>query len=812
MGNYTGKYHIYGLVQGVGFRPFVAGLAESAGLNGYVRNDGGIVTVRLSGDEESVDGVIRRLSSLKGDDAECPGAFVERVEELAAAMDFDTGVSDGGFRIIESTSGDDELRMLPPDIATCPSCVEELFDPVNRRYRHPFISCTACGPRYTIMSAVPYDRERTTMSPFPMCGKCGDDYFGKPTDRGVRPAGYPVRRFAQTICCPDCGPKLTARDVFGNERYGDAAFDLAVEYLRAGKIVAVKDVGGYHLCFDAFCTEAAVRLREWKHREHKPFAVMFGDMDEIRRVAAVSETEEGLLTSAVAPIVLLRIKEDISESFGDDGFLEEVLGGSNRIGAFLPSNPLQHLLLREMSPLVMTSGNRGGEPIITRDEDMVSLMETGVPDLVLYNDREILYGLDDSIYQVTEVDDGGSGEELVQIFRRARGLVPAPVWVNRELTCDSFAAGGDLKSVFALGRKNAIYMSGHFGDLDEVRCVRARAESISHMEELLGIRPKSYICDRHPLYHSVTDTRKRCEAAGGDEPVYIQHHFAHTLSVIAEHGLHGQVLGVTFDGTGYGEDGTVWGGEFLLCDADEPGFRRVGHLKSVPLIGGDEAAKDPDKTAFCFLYNESKESAFDLNLPEAEGRLLSQAVDSGVNAVPNSSMGRLFDAAAAILDICHKNTYEGECPIKLMYAAERFCGDDAGVSGFDINKSDGGYIADAGRLLRELYERRSTEPKEKLAYTFHKAVAEMTADMCEMIMEECEPGYGSQPVQIALSGGTFQNSLLLKLLIPKLKNLGYNVYINSQVPSGDGGLALGQMYCLTGVPANQETVHLPKVH
>ena len=781
----TKKYHIYGLVQGVGFRPFVAELARESGLFGYVKNDGGIVTMQLSGEDEPVDEMLHRLLALDGNDDKIPGARVDRVEEVAP-----DDVCTEDFCIVESTDTDDALRVLPPDIATCDRCVEELFDKKNRRYRHPFISCTACGPRYTIMSDVPYDRERTTMSGFPMCESCEMEYEGDKSitthDKASSHARISIgnRYYAQTICCNDCGPGLSADTAYDHYE-GDGAFDETISQLRDGRIAAVKDVGGYHLCFDAFSYEAAGRLREWKHREAKPFAVMFRDIDEIRKYAIVSETEAGLLTSPEAPIVLLPLREDFYTRTADRGkFTELILGGSNRIGAFLPSNPLQHLLLHELSPLVMTSGNRGGEPIITDDDEMRKLLPTGVPDIVLSHDRDILYGLDDSIYQVTETD----GCEVIQILRRARGLVPQPVYIERKLSADTFAAGGDLKSVFALGRKNAIYLSGHFGDLIDARCAAAWMESISHFKKLLGITPEQSVCDKHPGYVSSSHAGEK-----------VQHHYAHIMSVAAEHAITGRVLGVAYDGTGYGDDGTIWGGEFLLCDMGEMTYERVGHLLSVPLVGGDDAARDAEKTALSYLYGSAdlrtgiETPANTLGIKRKECALITRALDSGINTVKSSSMGRLFDAAAAVLGICTKNSYEGECPMRLQYAAERYEMTHGAANptelSLPITRDGDTWIADSVSLLKDLYEKKiDGAPPDALAYAFHQAVAHMTAELCDRICRS----HGID--QIALSGGTMQNSLLLRLLLPQLFSMGYKVYLNHMVPAGDGGLALGQIY------------------
>lgn len=892
-----------------------------------MRNDGGIVTVCFDGENEAVDAMLHRLSRLDGNDAELPGAVVERVEDAAETGDDEN--SEGTFRIIESVDGNDELRLLPPDIATCPSCVSELFDPNDRRFRHPFISCVSCGARYTIMNAVPYDRERTTMKGFLLCESCEAEYteeqIAVSPKRGRARAGKiylpAVRRYAQTICCPDCGPKLIAyglrnttdatdetsgrQGVEGRNapnafsEYGEAALQLAISYLRDGKIVAVKDVGGYHLCFDAFSADAAKRMRKWKNRERKPFAILFPNVDEIRKYAEVSETEEQILTSPEAPIVLLRFLGDFATNLEKTPSLDavtakpfpmdaavstttkmfpyEVLCGSGRLGAFLPSNPVQHLLLTEFPALVMTSGNRGGEPIVTDDEEMCAYLKTGVPDLVLANDREILQGLDDSIYQVAgeqpiRIED--EPHTYIQIIRRARGLVPKPIWISRMLPQDTFAAGGDLKAVFALGRKNAVYMSGHFGDLDDARAKVKRAEAVAHFENLFGINPKAFLCDKHPQYVSAEDAKLRAATLKT-----VQHHHAHILSVIAEHNLKGAVLGVAFDGTGYGDDGTIWGGEFLLCDdgnhnttttATNPSkdngtlrhtYIRAGHLYSVPLVGGDSAAADAEKTAFCYLYlakkrglltekattktENSAEAAFALpTISQSEYETLSSALAHRINVTKNSSMGRLFDAAAAILDICHENTFEGECPQRLQYAAERYerrreeekrCGKDiteetphieiplrqsddtpvengmTGENGASYEnenhaKNANVWHADTVTFLAELYKmKQAGVDADALAYAFHRAVAEMTVQMAKRIWETQFGMEAEVNKQIALSGGTMQNTLLLRLLLPKLEEAGFKVYLNEQVPAGDGGLALGQIYAATVGHSGKET-------
>ena len=676
------KILVSGLVQGIGFRPFVAELAEALELAGQVKNLGGIVEIIVSGDKKAVDVFIQRLRCAEKN-GELPGCRIDfldikalttsdEVEDLEKVEHLHT---DGKFHIVESGNGREAKRFLPVDLPTCDRCLSEMHDPRNRRYRYPFISCTACGPRFSIQKAVPYDRETITMDDFPMCETCEKEY----TEKGN------IRRHAQTIACKDCGPTLCyveIQDTF--VRDGKVTHDFlqisdeqqaiseAVHALLQGKIGAIKDIGGYHFAFMPTNSQAASRLREFKNRDKKPFAVMFLNVEEVRKYCEVSEKEAALLTSSARPIVLLKKKKD---------FVPEICGESDRIGALLPCNPLQILLLEETGPLVMTSGNRGGEPIIISEEEMKKHLGNGI-DFMLTHDREILTPLDDSIYQVTDIQiDDADGQltenaekSIVQLIRRARGLAPEPIRLHRKLPKDTFAAGGDLKAVFALGREELVYLSQYFGDLEDVRCVESRETGIRHMTELLEIVPKITVGDMHPAYFSTQNTEEK-----------IQHHHAHVASVIAEHGLEGKVLGVACDGTGYGTDGTIWGSEFLLCEEDR--MERVAHFSSVKLVGGDASAKQADMTLYSYML-EARAKGYKVddffaycgktcldtngNLNEAaEQRYKFQemAWKQNINTAYSSSMGRLFDATAALLDICHYNSYEGECAIKLEQAA-----------------------------------------------------------------------------------------------------------------------------------------------
>ena len=790
----TCKILVSGLVQGIGFRPFVAELAEELALAGQVKNLGGIVEIIVSGDKKAVDEFVWRLRCA-GESGELPGCRVDALN-VENVLGSDIWKQDNQFHIVESGNGREAKRFLPVDLPTCDRCVAELHDPKNRRYRYPFISCTACGPRFSIQKAVPYDRETITMDAFPMCAACEKEY----TEKGN------IRRHAQTIACKDCGPKLRyveIQDTYvkdGNAVHEflqisdeQQAISEAVEALLQGKIGAIKDIGGYHFAFMPTNSQAASRLREFKNRDKKPFAIMFLNLKEVQKYCEVSEKEAALLSSSARPIVLLKKKKD---------FVPEICGESDRIGALLPCNPLQILLLEETGPLVMTSGNRGGEPIIISEEEMINHLGNGI-DFMLTHDREILTPLDDSIYQVNRIGD----QDVVQLIRRARGLAPEPIRLHRKLAKDTFAAGGDLKAVFGLGREDLVYLSQYFGDLEDVRCAESREAGIRHMTELLEIIPEVSVGDLHPAYFSTQNIEKK-----------IQHHHAHVASVIAEYGLKGKVLGVACDGTGYGTDGTIWGSEFLLCEDDK--MKRVGHFSSVKLVGGDASAKQADMTLYSYMlearergygvdafFVEQEESCVDdIGNPDEvtkqKRKLQEMAWKQNINTAYSSSMGRLFDAAAALLDICHANSYEGECAIKLEQAGHKGKQELDNMLQADIQmlqnvvrmectETDAIWQADSVRLLVDLYHLKQEYSKEVLAYLFHHAVANGIVKIADTLCKE--QGIN----QVALSGGTFINRILLNEVIKGFNMHERLAYTNEKVPCGDGGIALGQMYLAT---------------
>ncbi len=800
------KLVVYGLVQGVGFRPYVAELGRQLNIRGTVKNVGGIVHILACANRKVIEDFSYRLSSFDGKNEALPGARVDRINTFPLSWEEYTMQSGNPDDFVIAPSGPeaDRIRILPADVATCERCAKELTDPDDRRYHHPFISCVSCGPRYSIMERVPYDRESLTMKIFPFCPQCRKEY------REL----HNIRRHAQTIACKDCGPKLFLYTLQNgkvqrtdSKRSDDALLQEAAKALKEGKILAIKNVGGYHFAFDPYNQEAAMRLRQFKDRERKPFAILFPDIDLIEQYGEVSALEKELLHSPQRPIVLIK-KRTIPKG---QSFTPGVCDNSSRIGAMLPCDPVQILLMERTGPLVMTSGNLGGEPIVTDDDHMLSYLREDGIDMILGNDRPIYNGLDDSVLQVI-----APGEtQQVQIIRRARGYVPEPVFLETSLEQDTFAAGGDLKAVFALGRETAVYLSGHYGDLMDYRALTKRREGTDHMEELLGITPESYVCDLHPGYVSVQETKNR----GEERVTRIQHHYAHIASVMAEHNLR-NVLGFAFDGTGYGTDQAVWGGECLLCTME--GFDRVGQLSYVALTGGDAAARNARQVAYCYGLSAMEQGCLTREeVPfreEAFAPLVEAARKNALQTVQTSSMGRLFDAVAAILELGYDNSYEGECPQLVQAAAEAYLEERNNAGDFtqekdlyqsllsakecltfpvEVRKGQDPETpvlqGDTDHLIADLIRRKNAgEAAGKLALEFHAAIARLASSMADMVLSR-----GNKVQGIALSGGSMNNRLLLGLLYEALGDKGLPVYTNEKVPCGDGGIALGQMYLMT---------------
>ncbi len=723
-----------GQVQGVGFRPAVKQLATELGVIGWVRNAGGLAECLLSGTASSVSELIEALCARF--------AILSMDTEEAVPFDGD------GFWILESggaPEGTTHPALVPPDAPVCNDCLREMRDPANRRCRHPFISCSACGPRYSILRALPYDRETTTMRAFPMCAVCEAEYRS-PGDR---------RLHAQTIACPDCGPRLCYLK-YGVEQ--DEPMESAARDILQGGIVAVRGIGGYHLC----CLpedEPVRRLRALKGREQKPFAVMFASMNDIEAVCEVSSQERALLESFARPIVLLKVKTS--------AFSENVAQGSLEYGCFLAYTPVHHLLFDAVAvdgarALVMTSMNRSGEPIIFQEEKALAFAPGEVAG-VLSNDRKIVNPLDDSVARVI---DGAP-----QILRRARGYAPLPHKMEGQRRV--FAAGGDLKATCCVAENGYATVGPHIGDLEDADCLERYVMIAENLTALLGAKPQTAACDMHPRYFSRDWAKRRRLPV-----VEVQHHHAHVASVMAEHGLD-RALGVAFDGTGYGTDTTVWGGEFLLCHGSE--FERVGHLLPVKMTGGDESMRDAEKTAACYL------AACGVTPNYTGWNVLEKALKLDVNTVTSSSMGRLFDAASAILGVCRENRYEGECAIRLENEATlaRRVGIAPAKIGFDISKRDGRLIADWKPVVLALSEIGDVPA---LALGFHESVADMVERVCDILCAR----YGIRDV--ALSGGVFLNRILTDSCLLRLRAKGFRVFINRQVPPGDGGISLGQAF------------------
>ncbi len=725
---------VYGVVQGVGFRPFAARIAEEMGISGYVRNKGGFVEILLSAEQQAVDEYIHRLCVMKPFGAEIDHICRASVSECPK----------DGFSIIHSEPADD-TPVLPPDFSVCEDCLREMKDPENPRYRHPFISCTSCGPRYSLLKQIPYDRDHITMKQFTLCPSCLKEYQGQTR-----------RRHAQTIACHDCGPKLLWTGKNGQKAEGENALEQAIVALQNGDIVAVKGIGGYQYICSPYLRASVQRLRNLKGREEKPFAVMFPGMDDIFRVCVVSEKEEEMLCSSARPILLLEKKKEC--------FDQGVCGKSRFVGAFLPNTPLHTLLLSACGPLIVTSANQSGEVLCFEDEQMLSTKHP-LLEGILWHDREIVTPLDDSVAQICA--------DHTKMIRRSRGYVPSPLILPKEASCNIMATGSDLKTAFCLVKGTKAYMSQYLGDMEQVAVQKTYGDTVQHMTQLFHIKPQKMVCDLHPGYHTVRWAEQQKIPL-----LKVQHHHAHIASVMAEHHLQGKVLGFAFDGTGYGTDGTIWGGEILLCQGGE--FERVGSLMPIWMAGGDQGAKDIRFSAHSYLY------AAGLSSEEAAFQVISMALENRVNTVKNSAMGRLFDAVSYLLSVATRNDYEGEAPMLLENEAVSAQRNNEQPYFLEIPVGKDG-VADTLWLIRQLMEGVKTGASVgSMAFGFHHAVADMMVCFAEKYRE------GTQTV--ALSGGVFANHLLSSLAEEKLKAKGFQVYFNEQVPCNDGGIALGQAY------------------
>ncbi len=755
----TGNLHlarisVCGVVQGVGFRPFVYQLAKKYNLAGWVCNTSEDVKIEVEGKRESL---ARFLLALQ--DSAPPLAHIEGISRR-----YHPPIGYRGFEIRSSIAEAGRYQLVSPDIATCQPCLGEVFAAEDRRYRYPFTNCTNCGPRFTIITDIPYDRPRTTMRRFRMCPRCQAEY-DNPLDR---------RFHAQPNACPDCGPVVRLVDNRGEPVDGGDAIAAAGHLLREGNIVAVKGLGGFLLAGDATSDSAVALLRQRKRRPSKALAIMVADLEEAGRYGEVSGEEAGLLASPQSPIVLLRWKAG--------SVISPVVAPNLRyLGVMLPYTPLHHLLLGEAGlPLVMTSGNLSEEPIAS-DNDEARRRLSGIADYFLIHNRDIYARYDDS---VTMVEAGGA-----QVIRRARGYAPYPLHLGFTAH-QALGCGAEEKNTFCLTRDNHAFLSQHIGDMENLETLEHFRDTIALYEKLFRIEPVVVAHDMHPEYLSTKYARELAAERDDIRLIPVQHHHAHTVSCMVDNGVSSPVIGVAFDGTGYGEDGNIWGGEFLV--AGYRGYRRVGHLEYLPLPGGAAAIKKPYRTAIGYLITLLGEDALKQALPflpavdSAGIEIIKKQVGQGLNSPLTSSMGRLFDAVSALIGVRGEIDYEGQAAVEL----EMLAGDGIGGGGgypYSVTENNGMSVIQ----LRELFSAiigelgRGVSPAV-ISARFHSSVAEMVAGVCRLVAR------ATGIKQVTLSGGVFQNRLLLKMAIPLLEGAGLSVLTHRQVPTNDGGISLGQ--------------------
>lgn len=828
---------ITGIVQGVGFRPFIYNLANELGLNGWVSNKGSDVIICIDATEQQMNNFVTMI------DQKAP--VLSKIQNISTRLLPLNRFS--SFEIRKSEAAQEGVVFISPDVCTCQNCINELKDPKDKRYQYPFINCTDCGPRFSIIKGVPYDRHNTTMKCFEMCSFCEGQY--------INPANR--RYHAQPVCCFDCGPELYFK--LAEEQYcvgdGNSAIQKSAQYIQQGKIVAIKGIGGYHLCCSATSEDAVQRLRTRKHRDNKPFAVMVKDIETVNKYCFVNEEEEKLLTSTAAPIVLL-------EKRGE--YLPYQIAPQNSyLGVMLPYTPVHHLLFdcyELPEALVMTSGNLSSEPIFYKDNEAFEGLNE-IADAFLYTDREIFMRTDDSVTRVFR------GKPY--ILRRSRGYVPLPIKLdigtlldkpnmskqinnqskNESGICDSgsvpevLACGGELKNAFCVNKGEYFYMSHHIGDLENEDTNHSFRQAVEHFEHMFSITPEAVAYDLHPNYFSSQYGRQRTAKQLG-----IQHHKAHIASCMAENALSGDVIGIAFDGTGYGEDGAIWGGEFFYGSYNH--FKRAGHLEYVPMPGGDGAIKHPWRMALSYIkkadrldYIRDKEGKYSFNDIKSEDiNFILKMLDKNINCQQTSSMGRFFDAAAAIAGIKADITYEGEAAIMLEHYASKFLmqnsenvrydtdvssnnnvrindnvssndnvdsydknasGSKGSISSYEKNESgtkenissyevvirqqEAGFVVETDSIINAIIDDIIDNKQVGfVAARFHKTIADMVLKGCITIRQTTSLD------RVCLSGGVFQNITLLELCIDLLEAYGFSVYVHRDIPTNDGGIALGQ--------------------
>jgi hydrogenase maturation protein HypF len=750
----TRRYQIRGIVQGVGFRPFVFRTAEDHALGGWIRNDSDGVVLEVQGEPPRLEAFI--------EDVRSKAPSLARIESVALLDRRENGDAFEAFEIQASDSSSQAQTLVSPDTGVCEDCLRELFDPKDRRYLYPYINCTNCGPRYTIIRGVPYDRAMTTMSCFPMCEACEAEYHD-PRDR---------RFHAQPVACWDCGPRVWLRDTRRPDEDPADPIDETARLLLGGAVVAVKGLGGYHLMADARNEEAVAELRGRKRREEKPFALMSSSLDAVREYAYVEEVEAELLGSIARPILLLRKR-------AGGGIAAGVAPGNRNYGVMLAYTPLHHLLLRaELDTVVATSGNVSDEPIAFEDDDALERLAP-IADAFLLGNRKIHTRVDDSIAKAIPL----GGETVVTPLRRARGNTPEPVKAPFEPP-PLLAVGPELKNTVCVSRGADLFLSHHIGDLKNAATQRSFEHAIRSLEMLLEVEPGLIAHDMHPGYLSTAHAREQDELP----TVAVQHHHAHMAACMCEHGLTEPVLGVIFDGTGYGTDGKIWGGELLV--GDYAGFERAAQLEYCPLPGGDRAVEEPFRVALALLHGAH--GSFDgVGLPVVgkrsgeERRVLGRMIEQGVNSPPTSSMGRLFDGISALIGVREVAHYDAQAAIELEQLIE------PGTVGepleWELHRDESPMRIDPRPLVRQLTaETERGAGAAELSLRFHSTVVEMVRRTCLEARER------SGVEDVVLSGGVFQNEFLLRGCQRALREAGFPVYVHRRVPTNDGGVALGQ--------------------
>ncbi|MBN2008744.1 carbamoyltransferase HypF [candidate division KSB1 bacterium] len=744
------KSVVTGIVQGIGFRPFVFNLARELELSGFVQNTSNGVTIEVEGESERVSMFFERIRHNRPSMA------------VVTSLDWESITPSGEtrFQIRKSASGAERNTLISPDIAVCDECLAELFNPANRRYRYPFINCTNCGPRYTIINDIPYDRPHTSMHDFQMCPQCLDEY-NDPTNR---------RFHAQPTACAVCGPQVRLLTADRKMRRDGDPIAETIRLIEQGAIACIKGLGGFHLAVHAENNHAIKRLRHLKHREEKPFAVMARDVEHVRKLACVSEDELKLLTSPARPIVLLTRKSA-------DSLADQVAPRNPYLGVMLPYTPLHHLLLQhEQSAWVMTSANISDEPIAIDNDDALHRLGK-IADYFLVHDLRIYERIDDSI-----VRSVGDNQQLV---RRSRGYVPAPILMQQSMPA-ILACGAELKNTVCLTKGNRAFLSQHIGDLKNRESYQFYQHTINHLQRILDIHPEIIAYDMHPNYLS---SRYALEQDIGIRKIPVQHHHAHIMSCMAEHHLDGPVIGLAFDGTGYGTDGNIWGGEALVVDGAK--FERVAHLEYMPMPGGDLAIREPWRMALSYLYYSFGNDIFDMPssfwncTDEQQRRICLSMIQKNFNSPLTSSLGRLFDGVASLLRICQHASYEGQPAIMLemiMENSEKYI-----PYKFEWKRKEDCYIIQLRSILNGVIQDILARQKAgTISARFHETIIHLFCELC--IQLKSDTGLN----RVVMSGGVFQNVCLATGLRDALEQREFTVFTQQYVPSNDGGIALGQ--------------------